>query len=148
MKGYFNLTFNAENSIIIFGKRLSKYEIIFKGKPSFFEATRFSDSSSPIGEDFHFQHIPISATPNKTFHFHDPVLDKKIKITINHHKLIIQDIDNILTPEEVNNIFDYFLIKRGKKMLFLTNVPNNKILKREKDKQLTNNVTEDRKKEN
>lgn len=144
MKGYFNLKLNAENSIIIFGKRLRKNEIIFKGKPSFFEAVRFSDSSPPIGADFQFQHIPISSTSNKTFHFHDPVLYKKIKIIIDHNTLIIIDSDNILTPEAVHNIFNYFLIKKGKRMLFLTNVPNNKILRREKDKLLSNNVKQEK----
>lgn len=148
MKGYFSLKFNSENSIIIFGKRLNNNEIIFKGKPSFFEAIRFSDSSPPKSADFHFQHIPITCTPNKTFHFHDPVLYKKVKITIDHNTLIIIDADNILTPEAVYNIFNYFLIKKGKRMLFLTNVPNNKILTRRKDKRLPNDVKQERKQEN
>jgi hypothetical protein len=148
MKGYYCLTFNAENSIIIFGKRLSRNEIIFKGKPSFFEAIRFSDSSSPIDANFYFQYIPISCTPNKTFHFRDPFLSKSIKITIDLNKLKIIDIDNSLTPEEVYNIFNYLLIKRGKKMLFLTNVPNNKIFRREKDKHLSNDVKQKPKQEN
>jgi hypothetical protein len=139
MKGYFHLTINGENSIIIFGKRIGKNKIIFNGKPSFFDAIRFSDSSPPQDVDFSSQHIPVIHTPNKTYHLHDPLLYKSIKFILEHNKLIIIDSDNILTPEDVFNIFKCFLIKRGKRMLFLTDVPNNKIIKSDKDKLLWNN---------
>jgi hypothetical protein len=139
MKGYFYLTFNTENSVIIFGKKLGKNEIILNGKPSFFDAIRFSDSSPPQDIDFSSLYIPVTCTPNKTYHFHDPLLYTSIKFIIDHNKLIIIDSENTLTPEAVYNIFTYFLIKKGKRILFLTDVPNNKIIKREKDKLLWNN---------
>jgi hypothetical protein len=139
MKGHLHLSFNAENTIIIFGKRVGKNKIIFNGKPSFFDAIRFSDSSPPQDGDFSSQYCPVTCTPNKTYHFHDPQLNQRIKFIIDHNKLIIFDSDNNLTPEAVDNIFKYFLIKKGNKMLFLTDVPNNKIKKREKDKLLSNN---------
>jgi hypothetical protein len=139
MKGYFHLTFNAENSIIIFGKRLGKNKIIFNGKPSFFDAIRFSDSSPPQDIDYSSLYIPVTCTPNKTYHFHDPLLYTSIKFIIDHNKLIIIDNDNILTSEAVYNIFKSLLIKKGKKMLFLTDVPNNKVITRNKDKLLCKN---------
>jgi hypothetical protein len=139
MDGYIYLTFNEEYSIIISGKRIDKNEIVFNSKPSFFDAIRFSDSSPPQDGNLPFQYIPITSTSNMTFHFHDPLLNKRIKFTIDHNKLIIKDTDNILTPDAVHSLFNYFLIKKGKKMLFLTDVPNNKIIKREKDKFLSNN---------
>jgi hypothetical protein len=146
MKGYFYLTFSKENSVIIIGERIRKNEIVFKGKPSFFDAMQFSDSSPPYDFNLDFQFIPLKYTSKETLHFHGPAIYQKINLIIGHHSLIIIDSENDLNPETVFNIFYHFLIKKGNRMLFLTDVPNNKILKRRKGKFLNQNDEQERKK--
>ncbi|MCQ6279247.1 hypothetical protein [Bacillus sp. EB600] len=137
MKGYFYLTtINKENSIIIFGERLCNNEIIFKGKLGFFDALKFSDQLPPLDVKFPYQFIPLTSTSNETIHFLDPILFRKFKFSVENHSLIIIDSDNNLTQGAVFNIFSYFLIKKGNRMLFLTDVPNNKITRRRKAKHI------------
>lgn len=147
MKGYFYLTFNEEDSIIIFGERFRNKVIIFKDKPGFFDAMKFSDPSPPMEIDFPLKFISVTSTSTETFHFHDPLLSQKFKFIIGHHSLKIIESDNDLSISAIFNVFNYFLIKKGSRMLFLTNLPNNKIKKGNKDKFLSENDEQQREKE-
>lgn len=123
----------GHNSIIFLGERVNEKEHIFNGRPSFYDALKLSDQPPPIDVELPYQIIPLPQTTIETYHFQIPNLSKKIKCSFHPQSLKMIESDQSLTTSTVYNVFNHFLIKKGTRVLFLTEVPHDKTKNRRKD---------------
>jgi hypothetical protein len=121
------------NVIIFIGEKPEENEIQINGKPSFFDAVQFSEQQSPSTMNSPYQFIPLARSINETYRFYDPHLSKAIQFLFNGHSLQLIENGQSLTLENVYNVFKHFLVKKGNRVLFLTEPPKDKISLKPKD---------------
>jgi hypothetical protein len=121
------------NVIIFIGEKPGKNKIQINGKPGFFDAVHLAEQQSPSTVNSSYQFIPLGHSLNKTYHFYDPHLSKTIKFVFNGQSLQLIENDLNLSKEEVYHVFKHFLVKKGKRVLFLTEAPKDKIRAKHKN---------------
>ena len=115
------------NVIVFIGKQPGENEIQVMSKPSFFDAVHLTEQQSPAPLTPSYQFIPLAGSLNETYHYYDPHLSKNIKFIFNGKSLKLIEEGDSLTKEAVYNVYKHFLVKKGKRVLFLTEAPKDKI---------------------
>jgi hypothetical protein len=134
MSQYGSYPKKANGNVIIFiGEKPEQNEIQISGKPSFFDAVQFSEQQFPSTMDSPYQFIPLAYSQNETYRFFDPHLSKMMKFVFNGHSLQLIENGQSLTLENVYNVFKHFLVKKGNRVLFLTEPPKEKICLKSRD---------------
>lgn len=126
----------SSHGIIFIGEKSTDNEIYINGKPSFFDAIHLSEQQSPSAMNSSYQFIPLARSLNETYRFYDPHLSKIIKLIFNGQSLQLIEDGQRLSKETVCNVFKHFLVKQGKRVLFLTESPKDKICLKQKDRHL------------
>ncbi|WML46207.1 hypothetical protein [Neobacillus sp. PS3-40] len=125
--------------IIFIGKQPGDNEIQMIEKPGFFDALQLLDEQTPAPMDPPYQFIPLTGLSDETYCYNDPQLSKKINFNFNGNSLQLFGDDQDLTKEAVYNVFNHFLVKKGKKVLFLTEAPKDKMSLKHKGQILVRN---------
>jgi hypothetical protein len=126
----------SSHGIIFIGEKPADNEIYINGKPSFFDAVHLSEQQSPLATNSSYQFIPLARSLNETYRFYDPHLSKIIKFSFNGHSLQLIEDGQQLSKETVYKIFKHFLVKQGKRVLFLIEPPKDNIRLKQKDRHL------------
>jgi hypothetical protein len=121
------------NVIIFIGEKPGKNRIQINGKPGFFDAVQLAEPQSPTIVNAPYQFISSSHFLKETYQFYDPHLSKTVQFVFNGHSLKLIENDQNLTKEEVYHVFKHFLVKKRKRVFFLTEAPKEKIQHKQKN---------------
>lgn len=116
--------------INILGKLSGDTEITFKRRAGFFEALNMSDQPRPpSNQNFPFVFLSLQNSSIDSFQFDDPQITERILFTFQSNSIVI-DTGEELSADVISGIFQYLLIKKDNRILFLTEFPKNKFNKR------------------
>lgn len=108
------------------GEYVSPTEIYITTLPTFYDALQLTQQQPTFILDPSYQYLDLHLNNEISFHYYDGIKIKSGKITYKDDKI------QITMKQPLIAAFNHLLVRKGKRLYFLTFPPNNKIKKRKK----------------
>lgn len=114
-------------NVVFIGEKPTKNKIQINALPGFFDAVKLAEQQSSSTVNSPYQFIPLGHSTDVKYNFYELHLSKTIRFVFSGRSLQLIGSGFNFTKEEVYHVFKHFLVKKGNRVLFLTEAPKDKV---------------------
>jgi uncharacterized membrane protein len=122
-----------QNALFFIGEKITENKIEISEATGFYDALHMSVFPKVLAQNNNYQYIPLLDSDNIALFIDNDNFKKHFQLCIHNQSLHLFVENHDLSQEEALKMLSNFLIKREKKLLFITDSNKSRILKVKKD---------------
>lgn len=138
MKSLRKMLLLDQNALLFIGEKITENNIEIREATGFYDALHLSVFPKVLLQNHNYQYIPLLDGDKITLFIDKDNFKKYFQLCIQNQSLHLFVEDHNLSQEEALKMLSRFLIKRKKKLLFITDSNKSRIINEKKDCSLVN----------